>query len=150
MTCVRLSILLIVFFINLIAHFVAADLFFYANLSGETGCSSTPVSLLFYPSPSFYSFLLQQPCRDKGSAKTCFEASCDGGFQTLLVLMILSAEQQIKRVTRVAGEGCHSILVAAAGWFESGSVCRCVRPAEIEEAPVAGGWGPLALPMLRQ
>ena len=39
---------------------------------------------------------------------------------------------------------------AAAGWLESGSECRCVRRAEIEEAPDVGKWGPLELPMFRQ
>ena len=73
--------------------------------------------------------------------------ACDG-FQTFLVLMMLSAGQQ--RVTRVAGSGCHSVGVAAAGWLESGSECRCVRRAEIEEAPDDGKWRPLVLPMLRQ
>ena len=55
-----------------------------------------------------------------------------------------------KRVTRVSGAGCHSVGVAAAGWLESGSECRCVRRAEIEEAPDDGKWGPLVLPMFCQ
>ena len=55
-----------------------------------------------------------------------------------------------KKVTRVAGAGCHSVGVAAAGWLEYGSECRCVRRAEIEEAPDDGKWGPLTLPMFRQ
>ena len=59
-----------------------------------------------------------------------------GGFQTLLVLMILSAGQQ--KVTRVAGASCHFVGVAAAGWLEAGSECRCVQQAEIEEAPDDG------------
>ena len=71
-----------------------------------------------------------------------------GGFQTLLVLMILFTRQQ--RVTRVASADCHSVGVAAAGWLESGSECRCVRRAEIEEAADDGKWGPLALPMFGQ
>ena len=71
-----------------------------------------------------------------------------GGFQTLLVLMMLSAGQQ--RVTRVAGARCHSVGVAAAGWLESGGECRCVRRAEIEEEPDDGKWRPLALSMFRQ
>ena len=71
-----------------------------------------------------------------------------GGFQTLLVLMILSAGQQ--KVTPVAGSDCHSVGVASAGWLESGSECRCVRRGEIEEAHVDGKWGSLALPMFRQ
>ena len=55
-----------------------------------------------------------------------------------------------KRVTLVAGAGCHSVGVAAAGWLESGSECRCVRRAEVEEAPDDCKWGPLALSMFRQ
>ena len=58
--------------------------------------------------------------------------------------MILSAGRS-KRVTRVAGAGCHSVGVAAAGWLEPGGECRCMRRAEIEEAPDDGKWGPLAL-----
>ena len=73
--------------------------------------------------------------------------ACDG-FQTLLVLMMLYAEQQ--RVSGVAGTGCHSVGVAAAGWLESRTECRFVRPPQIEEAPVDGKWRPLALPMFRQ
>ena len=82
-------------------------------------------------------------------AQTRFEGGSSDGFQTLLVLMILSAGS--KRVTRVAGAGCHSVGVAATGWLESGSSseCRCVRRAEIEEAPDDGKWGPLALPKFR-
>ena len=72
---------------------------------------------------------------------------CDG-FQTLLVSMILSAGKQ--KGHRVAGSGCHSVGVAAAGWLESGSECICVRRAEIEEAPDDGKWAPLALPKFRQ
>ena len=45
--------------------------------------------------------------------------------------------------------GCHSVGVAAAGWLEFGSEYRCVRRAEIEEAPNDGKWGPLAWPMFR-
>ena len=45
-----------------------------------------------------------------------------------------------KRVTRVAGSGCHSVRVAAAGWLEFGSEYRCVWRAEIEEAPDDGKW----------
>ena len=73
---------------------------------------------------------------------------CDG-FQTLLVSMILSAEQQ-KGHPSIAGVSCPSVGVAAAGWLESGSEYRCVRRAEIEEAPDDGKWGPLALPKFRQ
>ena len=80
-------------------------------------------------------------------ARLCGWLACDG-LQTLLFLMILSAGQQ--RVTRVAGSGCHSVAVAAAGWLESGSECRCVRRAEIEEAPDDGKRRPLALPKFRQ
>ena len=72
--------------------------------------------------------------------------ACDG-FQTLLVLMMLSAGLQ--RVTRVAGAGCHSVGVAEAGRLESKSECRCVRRADIEEAPDDGKWRPLVLPMFR-
>ena len=43
-----------------------------------------------------------------------------------------------------------SVGVAAAGCLESGSECRCVRRAEIEEAPDDGKWGPLVLPKFRQ
>ena len=80
-------------------------------------------------------------------ARLCGSLAC-GGLQTLLALMILSVGQQ--RVTREAGAGCHSVGVAAAGWVESGSECRCVRRAEIEEAPDDGKRRPLALPMFRQ
>ena len=80
-------------------------------------------------------------------ARLCGWLAC-GGFQTLLALMILSAGS--KRVTRVAGSGCHSVGVAAAGWLEFGSENRCVRRAEIEEAPDDGKWVPLALPMFSQ
>ena len=45
-----------------------------------------------------------------------------------------------KRVSLVAGAGCHSVGVAAARWLESGSEYMCVRPAEIEEAPDDGKW----------
>ena len=55
-----------------------------------------------------------------------------------------------KRVTLVAGAGCHSVGVAAAGWLESGSECRCVQRAEIEEAPDDSKRRPLALLMFRQ
>ena len=80
-------------------------------------------------------------------ARLCGWLAC-GGFQTLLALMILSAGQQ--KGHRIAGVGCHSVGVAAAGWLESGSECRCVRRAEIEEAPDDGKRRPLALPMFRQ
>ena len=80
-------------------------------------------------------------------ARLCGWLAC-GGLQTLLALMILSVGQQ--RVTREAGAGCHSVGVAAAGWLESGSECRCVRRAEFEEAPDDGKRRPLALPMFRQ
>ena len=79
--------------------------------------------------------------------RLCGWLVCDG-FQTLLVSMILSAGS--KRVTRVAGSGCHSVGFAAAGWLESESECRCVRRAEIEEAPDDGKEGSLALPKFRQ
>ena len=49
--------------------------------------------------------------------------ACDG-FQTLLVLMMLSARQQKGHpIIIVAGAGCHSVGVVAAGWLESESEC---------------------------
>ena len=43
-----------------------------------------------------------------------------------------------------------ALSIAAAGWLESGSECRCVRLVGIEEAPDDGKEGPLALPMFRR
>ena len=80
----------------------------------------------------------------QGKRKTHLQASSDGGFQTLLVSMILSAGQQKGHLA-----GCHSVGVAAAGWLESGSEC-CGQQAESKEKPDDGKWGPLALPMFRQ
>ena len=74
--------------------------------------------------------------------------ACDG-FQTLSVLMMLSAGQQKGHLSSWRGLPLR-VGVAAAGWLESQSECRCVRRAEIEEAPDDGKWRPLALPMLRQ
>ena len=88
--------------------------------------------------------LLYSPFRDKGSR---LEASSSDGFQTLWVLMILSAGQQKGHPSRWRGlplrRGCSSCMVRAR------SECRCVRQAEIEEAPDDGKWGPLALPKFR-
>ena len=70
------------------------------------------------------------------------------GFWTLLVLMILSAGQQKGHPNSWLGLPLRR--VAAAGWLESGSECRCVRRAEIDEAPDYGKWGLLVLPMFRQ
>ena len=48
---------------------------------------------------------------------------------------------------RASYSGDPFVGVAAAGWLESESECRCVWRAEIEEAPDDGKWGPLALLM---
>ena len=47
-------------------------------------------------------------------------------------------------------QNLYTVGVAAAGWLESGSEYRCVRRAEIEEAPNDAKWRSLALPMFRQ
>ena len=70
------------------------------------------------------------------------------GFQTFLVFMMRSAGQQKGHPS--SWHGCYSVGVAAAGWLESGSECRCEQRAEIEEAPADGKWRPLALPLFRQ
>ena len=72
---------------------------------------------------------------------------CDG-FQTLLALMILSAGQQKGHPSSCRWlplrRGRSSWMVRVRG--ES----RCVRRAEIEEAPDDGKRGPLVLPTFRQ
>ena len=70
-------------------------------------------------------------------AGLCGWLACDG-FQTLLFLMRLSAGQQKGHPS--SWFGCHSVGVAAAGRLEFGSEYRCVRRAEIEEAPDDGKW----------
>ena len=84
---------------------------------------------------------------ESGESRLCGWLAC-GEFQTLLALMILSAGQQKGHPS--SWRGCHSVGVAAAGWLESESECRCVRRAEIEEAPDDGKGRPLALPMFCQ
>ena len=73
--------------------------------------------------------------------------ACDD-FQTLLVLTIFSAGQQMGYPSSWRELPIRRVTVA--GWLKSGSECRCVRRAEIEEAPEDGKWRSLALPMLRQ
>ena len=72
--------------------------------------------------------------------------ACDG-FQTLLVLMMLSAGQQKGHPSSWLGlplrRGRSSWMVRVR------SECRCVRRAEIEEARDDGKWRPLALPKFR-
>ena len=82
-----------------------------------------------------------------GGARLLGWLACNG-FQTLLVLMMLSAGQQKGHPS--SWRGLPLCRVAAAGWLESGSECRCVRRAEVEEAPDDGKWRSLALPMFRQ
>ena len=56
-----------------------------------------------------------------------------------------------KRVTRVAGAGCHSVGVAAAGWLEFGmntGVCGELKSRK-HLMMASGKWGPLAWPMFR-
>ena len=64
-------------------------------------------------------------------ARLCGWLDCSG-FQTLLVSMLLSAGQQKGHPS--SWRRLPLRRVAAAGWLESGSECRCVRRAEIEEA----------------
>ena len=70
-------------------------------------------------------------------ARLCGWLACDG-FQTLLFLMILSAGQQKGHPSSWLRLPLRR--VAAAGWLEFGSEYRCVRRAEIEEAPDDGKW----------
>ena len=71
--------------------------------------------------------------------------ACDG-FQTLLVMMMLSTGQQKGHPNSWRGL---PLPRGRSSWLESGSEYRCVRRAEIEESPDDGKWGPLALPMCR-
>ena len=73
--------------------------------------------------------------------------ACEG-FQTLLVLMMLSAGQQKGHPS--SWRALPLRIGRSTGWLESGSECRCVQRAEIEEAPDDGKWRSLVLPMLRQ
>ena len=58
----------------------------------------------------------------------------------MIIIVIIIIVIIIIRVTRVFVSGCHFVGVAAAGWLEFGSEYRCVRRAEIEEAPDDGKW----------
>ena len=60
-----------------------------------------------------------------------------GEFQTLLVLMILFAGQQ-KGHPSSWREMRMPLRRGRSSWLESGNECRCVRRAEIEEAPDDG------------
>ena len=80
-------------------------------------------------------------------ARLCGWLACDG-FQTLLFLMMLSAGQQKGHPS--SWRALPLRRGRSTGWLESGSECRCVRQAEIEEAPDDGKWRPLALFIFRQ
>ena len=71
--------------------------------------------------------------------------ACDG-FQTLLVLIMLSSGQHKGHPSSWRALP----LRRGRSRLESGSECRCVRRAEIEDALDDGKWRSLALPMFSQ